>query len=123
MTYEEKRELKKGYVDLRDHLEMLIREKQVQAELRFRAQHDALVIQTKELDKRLDSLNHAHEKAQTRDAEYVKDSEYKIKTTYYDEWCRGVDQKLTTLETRSMTWTAAIALFFVIIQIVIRFWR
>jgi len=104
-----------NFVSLREHLERMV-------DLRFVAAHEALGHARVELDRRLDLLNHAHEQAKQKDAEFVKKSEYDIKTAYYDEWCRGVDKKLTMMETRAVTWTAAIALFFLIIQIGLHIW-
>jgi hypothetical protein len=104
-----------NYVSLREHLERMV-------EFRFQASHEALGHARAELERRLEVLNHAHEQ-QIRDrGEFVKQKEYDIKTAYYDDWCRGVDRKLTAIETRAVTWTAAIALFFIIVEVALHFW-
>jgi hypothetical protein len=123
MTDDDKRELKEGYVNLREHLEMLIRERQSQMELRFKAQHEALVLKADELERRLEALNELRKSVERDRDEFIKKETYNIKTSWYDEWCRGVDKRLTASETRAVTWTAAIALFFVIVQVALRFWK
>lgn len=47
---------------------------------------------------------------------YLKAETYLIKTKYYDEFVSDMKDRVTKIETRSVTWTAAIGLFFVIIQ-------
>jgi len=104
-----------NFVSLREHLERMV-------DLRFAAAHEALGHARAELERRLELLNHAHEQAVKDREEFVRKPEYDIKMAYYDEWCRGVDKKLTTMETRSVTWTAAIALFFIIVQVALHIW-
>ena len=109
-----RRELKEGYVNLKDHFDMLLSERQAQMELRFMAAAHALELSKIELDRRLDVLNHAHEQAKQKDSEYVKDSEYKIKTAYYDEWCRGVDKKFAY-------YTGGMAVLILVLQLIFHF--
>ena len=47
---------------------------------------------------------------------YLKAETYLIKTKYYDEFVSDMKDRVTKIETRSVTWTAAIGIFFVIIQ-------
>ena len=76
-----------------------------------------------DLERRLESLNELRTAVERDRAQFVKQEVYDTKTAYYDNWCRGVDNKLTTLETRSLTWTAAIGVAFTLLQIAIHFWK
>ena len=52
---------------------------------------------------------------------YLKAETYLIKTKYYDEFVSDMKDRVTKIETRSVTWTAAIGFFFVIVQFVLHF--
>jgi hypothetical protein len=96
---------------------------------RFDALDAALKLRTSELDRRLEGLNALR-------AEVIKDRDQFVQKTVYEyahrvlenqinvvnEKVNLVINRLTVVETRTVTWTAAIALFFMFIQIVLHFW-
>ena len=109
------RELSMGYVYLREYFEMMFREREKQLDFRFKAAHDALKTASAELERRLEGLNQLRSEV-IKDRElFIKKDIYDTKTAFYDDWCRSVDKSLTKIETRSITWTAAIGIFFIII--------
>jgi hypothetical protein len=90
---------------------------------RFEAAKEALNLRSAELDKRLEGLNQLR-------AEVVKDREQFVRKETYDtahEVIRSAQietsRRLTIVETRSVVWTAAIAVFFVIVQIALLYWH
>ena len=127
MTEDEKRELKSAYVSLQYHFERILEEREKQMNQRFESVSKILEATAKELAHRLEVLNHAHDQQIEDRNELVKKSEYDIKTSFYDEWCRGVDAALTEMRTKSVTWTLAIGLFITIvvalIETVSHFWK
>lgn len=105
--------------------------------------HDAvcriLHLHMEKVSVRLDSMDRALEKAE-RDMErrleglnelrgdvvrdrdwFVRREAYEIKTTYYDEWMHRVNDRLTKIETRTVVWTGAVALFLIVIEIALHF--
>ena len=112
MTERAKEELRRGYIDLKDHFDALWEER----EKRFALQNGTI-------DRRLEVLNKLRQELIADREQFVLRTVYDIKTKWYDEWCREVDEKLTTLNTRSITWTTAIGLFFTILMILLKvFW-
>jgi hypothetical protein len=89
---------------------------------RLDAMDHALDLRTGELERRLEGLNQLRaEVVQDRKDFLLKDT-YDIKTTYYDDWCRGVDSRLTTLETRIATWVATLGVLFTVVQLILHYW-
>jgi hypothetical protein len=74
---------------------------------------------TLDLERRLEGLNQLRKEVQSDREQFVKKETYEIKTSWYDEWCNDVSSRLTKIETRSVVWTTAIGIFFVIVQIAI----
>ena len=112
MTDEDKRELRTGYITLRDHFERIFEERDKQ-----------MVALMSNLDQRLEKLNELRADVTKDREQFVKQETYNIKTTFYDEWCRGVDKEITAMRTRSVTWTAALGVFFILIELAIYFFR
>ena len=108
-------------IGLREYVKELLHEHDKQNILRFEAQSQSIQAARVDLERRLDSLNHLRDEVGRDRAMFVKLETYNVKTAYYDSWCRGVDEKLTTLNTRSLTWTAAIGVAFTLVQIALHF--
>jgi hypothetical protein len=79
----------------------------------------ALELRTGELERRLEMLNEL--RAEVVQEFLLKDT-YDIKTTFYDNWCRTVDTRLTTLETRIATWVASLGVLFTVVQLILHYW-
>ena len=109
MTDDEKRELKHGYVTLKEHLEKVL-------ELRFAAARESLELAKIELERRLGDLNELRKSVESDRSQFVKLETYDLKTAWYDEWCRGVDKKLAY-------WSAAIVVIVFLIELGVKFWR
>ena len=85
------------------------------------ARFDAIILAEKirheELDRRLELLNKLREEVLKDRSEFVLKTVYDIQGTDSFKWREGVTVRLTTLETRSMTWTAAVGIIFLIVNI------
>ena len=88
---------------------------------RFEAMDKAVAARTQDLERRLEGLNQLRQEV-IRDREtFLEKKVYDIKTQGYDSWCSDISKRITIIETRSVTWTAAIGLFFVLVQIALHF--
>lgn len=123
MTDDDKRELKHGYVTLKEHFEVVLNEREKRLLDKFDAERDALSVAKQELERRLGVLNELRQSVEKDRAQFVKQDVYDTKTQYYDEWCKTVDRSITTIQTRSVTWTAALGVIFIIVQILLKYWR
>ncbi len=101
-------------VKLREHLEKRMCEMEKRFKLQFESMQSAIGVTTKENDRRMTEMNELRK-------EVVADRGQFVKKEVYDIWHTEVDRRLTTSETRAITWTAAIGLFFVIVSIVLKF--
>jgi len=111
-------------VTLKEHFEVLVREKWAVLESRLDAMDQAIVLAKeaiersearnhKELDRRLDELNQLRRSVETDRNVFVRDDVNR-------PWHDAVNAKLTALETRSLVWTSAIGALFVLVNIALR---
>jgi uncharacterized FlaG/YvyC family protein len=116
MTGEDKRELITGYVNLRDHLEALWREREKRLEDRFNSIVKILEATAKEMAHRLEVLNHAHEQSVADRTELQSASEFKTFKADLDKWQGVVNNAITTFNTRyefrinAATWISIVSL-------------
>jgi uncharacterized protein YydD (DUF2326 family) len=89
---------------------------------RLDAMDEALTLRTGELERRLEGLNQLRQEVTQDRKEFLQKETYDIKTAYYDEWCRNVDARLTTLETRIATWVASLGVLFTVVQLILHYW-
>lgn len=118
-----KQELAQGYINLKEHFDSILLEREKQQELHFNLIQEALKLSSSNLEKRLETLNELRQSVEKDRVEFVRQETYNIKTTFYDNWCRGVDYKLTQIETSQRTWIIAIGVFFTVLQIVLKYWK
>ena len=102
------------YIRLKDHLDEVLRLRDQRLDDRFEAQLVALDEAKKHLERRLEALNELRSAVERDRAQFVRQEVYDTKTSYYDEWCRGVDKKLAY-------WSGAIVVIVFLIEIVMRF--
>jgi hypothetical protein len=83
-------------------------------EERVKNRDDALALQAREYERRLNDLNHAHERAQADKLQFLPQSVHDQFYSEYQEWRRGVDKVLTALSARR---DANLALFSAVISV------
>jgi len=116
MNGDDKRELITGYVNLRDHLEALWKEREMRLKDRFKSIGDILEATAKEMAHRLEVLNHAHEQSLEDRADFVRKPVYEDKIADYDRILKAVQDSVLKMETRYegriglTTWIAVAAL-------------
>ncbi len=122
MIEDEKQELARGYINLKDHFDCLLSERQKRMDDRFEAQKTALAKSNEELERRLEALNELRSAVEKDRSQFVKVDTYELKTKWYDEWVRGVDKKLTAQDSRYATWLVSLGLIMAAIQVILHFW-
>lgn len=90
-------------------------------EARLDGMDEALGLRTRELERRLEGLNELRSEVIKDREQFLRQEVYNIKTSQYDAWVMQTNKRLTVMETRSIVWTAAIAIGFVVIQIILHY--
>ena len=116
MTEIDKKELAQGYVNLRDHFELLWLEREKLLDYKFKAAQHALTLASETLKDHLHQLNNAHQRAAEDREDFVKKDVYNEKTKAYDVWCSSVDKKIAY-------WSAAIVVLVFVIELVVKLTR
>ena len=95
---------------------------------RFEAMDHALIMRQKELERRLDGLNHSFTQRETDRDLFVKKETYDLRVGYYDSYIEATRvahqqlvNRVTVIETRSIVWTSVIGVAFTILQVFLHF--
>lgn len=129
MTDEDKRELSKCYVNLKEYFEALWKEREKRLEDRFKANTATLEATANVLAQRLEVLNHAHQQSIEDRTDFLRSKEYKDFKIDLEKWQISVNNAITTFNTRydsritAATWTSVISLLVAFLAILLRFWR
>jgi hypothetical protein len=110
-------------VTLKDYFDIRIKEHERRDDVRFQLMDKALQLQQTELERRLEGLNQLRLEV-TKDREQFQNkllSDTKWKDI--DVWRQDMSNRVTIIETRSVVWTAALGIFFTLLQIGILLWR
>lgn len=110
-------------VALKEYVERILEEQCLRNKVQLEATERALLLATRELERRLGELNQLRAEVTSDRSQFVQRSIYEHHLATTSEWREEVSQRLTVMETRSITWTAAIALFFLIVQVAMHFWK
>ena len=89
-------------------------------DMRITALEKEIILRFSDLERRLGGLNELRNEVTKDREQFLRAETYANKTEFYDRWITSVERRLTVIETRSITWTAAIAVFFLIVQIAMR---
>lgn len=87
------------------------------ADVKFKSIKDKMADSSAVLEERLEGLNKLREDVTTDRNQFLRKEPYDAKTTTYDNWIITVEKRFSTSESRAATWTAAIGLFFLLVQI------
>jgi hypothetical protein len=80
-----------------------------------------LDLKSKDLENRLHALNELRAEVIRDRMMFLSKETYDIKTAGYDAWCAGIDKKIVTIETKILSWTAALGVFFVLLQLFLNY--
>ena len=90
---------------------------------RLNDSREALKVQAVEYERRLVELNHAHDRAEQRDTQFVsREVHDRLQTTVMDRL--GIsDNRLTSIESKNSMMYAAVAVVVAIISLAVTTWR
>jgi len=87
---------------------------------RFAAMDQALTLRTADLEARLRGLNELRTEVVNDRGMFIPKTVYDERTRFYESWIRGVDEKLTRMETNyqsRLTYATALSTFSAIIAV------
>lgn len=87
------------------------------------ARDKAMEIQTKELSRRLDELNHAHQRAQQDKAEFLNKSTYEAFLKGFETWSREINAFVANSQGRTAAYVSIVVVIGILINIALRFWK
>jgi len=102
---------------------MKIEEKERKVEIQLNSMKDALRLAKDDLELRLRHLNDLRKELLEDRSTFTTIQIFNARREQIDAWRASVDQSITKLETRSITWGSAIALALVILNVVLHFWK
>ena len=117
MTDEERSDDK---VTLKEFFLKLLEEQTKRIDTRFDSLDKALTLSHEEMERRLQGLNQLREEVMSDRSQFALRERCEARHKDLQSWQDSVNSKLTTLETRSITWTAAVGIFFLIISVAMR---
>jgi hypothetical protein len=90
---------------------------------RLNGMDTALKLKSDEMDRRLVVLNELRSEVLKDREQFLRQEVYNAKIQNYDFSISNITRRITIIETRAVTWTAAIGVFFVLLQIALHFVR
>src|SRR3954469_15528490 len=108
-------------ISLRTHFERLLEENTRRTEARLDAMDTAVEVATFNLNRRLMELNELRKEVTTDRLQFLVRDVYESSEKERMTWRENVNARLTAIDTRSVTWTAAIGVFFFIVQLALYF--
>jgi hypothetical protein len=110
----------KETISLKEFLEEKLNSLEHQTNMRFDSLDKALNLAREDARVKYEHLNALRSEVTTDRGLLVKIDMCKQQHNDLGRWKEIIDKKLTILETRSITWTAAVGIFFVMITLVMR---
>jgi len=107
-------------ISLKEYFSKLLEEQDKRINLRFDELDKALRLSREEMERRLEGLNQLRTEVTSDRSQFTLRIKCEAEHDNLKIWRDSVNKKLTTLETRSITWTAAVGIFFLIISFAMR---
>lgn len=90
--------------------------------LQFRSLRDALKVTEKNDERKFLELNGLRQEVITDRNQFLKVDTYTDKHDALKALLSALNVRVTVIETRSVVWTAALGIFFIIVQVALHFW-
>ncbi len=110
-------------ITLKEHFIALLQAQQRRVEEHFDMINRALEKSEYELNRRLSALNELRNEVLSDRGQFIQANACKITHKDLDNWRTLMNEKVTIIETRSLTWMAALAVFFILVNIATKFWK
>lgn len=115
-------------VSMREYLETLIAAHRRELDVRSAATESAILLAREEVARRLGELNQLRSEVISDREQFVSKLQFEPMMQERDAWrsdmtdkLTAINERITKIETRGSTWTLAIGLFFVVLQIALMF--
>ena len=115
-------------ISMREYLETLIAAHRREIDVKSEATESAILLAREEVARRLGELNQLRSEVVSDREQFVSKLQFEPMMQERDAWRSDITEKLvaindriTRIETRGSTWTLAIGLFFVVLQIALMF--
>lgn len=121
MGEEYKKELRNGYINLKEYFERLFEEREKRFSLHFELLKQALTKSDIDIERRLEALNQLRSEVVKDRDQFLRRDTYEEKIKGYDVWCTMVNETLTQTKTRyevRLTLNSVIAILSVIISLI-----
>ena len=109
-------------VSLKEFIDHRLDSMQIQMNLRFEALDKALLLAARTADDKYDHLNRLKEDVAKDKEKFQTKESYKQDQKVFFEWKDDVNAFMTRINTRLVTWTTAIGVFYVILTLVLRWY-
>jgi hypothetical protein len=106
-----------GEIMLKEYFEKLISAQEKEFAGRSDAVEKALYLARDNIERRLDALNLLRTEVIQDRSQFVQSNLYESHMRESAIWRSAVSDRLTRIETRAVTWTAAIGMFFLIVNV------
>jgi hypothetical protein len=83
----------------------------------------AHTVQAMELSRRLDELNHAHQRSNEDKAEFLPRMTYDTFLKGYEVWSREVNAYMANQQGRTAAYVSIVGVVFIVVQILLKFWK
>ncbi len=104
-------------VSLREYIEKIIAGHERELAVRLSAMEAALALARDDVARRLADLNQLRREVIEDRDQFVPKNQFEPMMRERDSWRDGISDRVTKIETKGNTWTVAIGVFFVIVQI------
>jgi len=108
---------------LHDTMDNLTKERFATIRERFEGNDKALKILADQMERRLEALNELRSEVTKDREDLVQKRVYDIQVQQYNTSVENFARRLTIIETRSVTWTAALGTLFLLVQLILHFWK
>ena len=88
-------------------------------DVKFEALNHSILAAKIEMDRRMNDANNLRGEVLEDRSQYLKLDRFESILGEWSNWRSRFDNRLTIIETRSVTWTGALGVFFVLIQVII----
>lgn len=106
-------------VALKEYVERILEEQCLRNKVQLEATERALLLATREMERRLGELNQLRSEVTSDRSQFVQRAIYEHHLITTNEWRESISQRVSVTETRIITWTSAIGLFFLIVNVAI----
>ncbi len=86
-------------------------------EARLNAMEKAVIIATTDMERRLDELNQLRKDVITDRSQFLSLEVFNATLKEWSMWRETTVNRITIMETRAVTWTAALGIFFIVLQL------